>query len=560
MGRKLELPTKLASVTAVLVYTVWLYTAKKNAFRKAMELVARYHDTITASINADMPVIISGITHTDMMAAILKIIDRYNTETSGIPNLLNRPTDDILKRVEKRLDAEVVAYVSGVESKSQHITRVTLPAYVNSMMTHLDTEFRGYLEDVDSEDDVKELRAYYAGMLATMRPRVEKEIAESVTSSTSNRIDRIQEFHRITKLGMLGKYRRTLEIAKKVVFDMDKKNQVKNYVESDIQERIAQVVKSQITYRVLKKYSDSKLSMDDVVHDRSVVAKKVREDTDKEINFRVSNGHIPDILKNNASGVYLRRFQSVSTDKVMNDTQKRNVQALAKKRYERVKKGLEESIKTASFRAPKLLLLASDYYRSVLPEVRNYVAALVIEFSGVLRRSRLEGTQTRVVQFYNMRRVMDYNFFFAMCEEESFDLEKTRASFHAFYSSEIAKARSKMISLARMPYINFLYDDSFEFLQSLSELLFFTDETLRETMDELTSAFHDTLADSIGDILGPGYRRRVRGGAKRFTRGGHGHFRSIRGEHASVRGEQRRRRVCRHPLWRNQPSDRLHHE
>ncbi|CAM9089895.1 unnamed protein product, partial [Ectocarpus sp. 12 AP-2014] len=210
---------------------------------------------------------------------------------------------------------------------------------------------------------------------------------------------------------------------------------------------------------------------------------------------------IPNILRNNASGVYLKRFQSVLTDKVMNETQKRNVQALAKKRYERVKKALEESIKTASFSAPKLLLLASNYYHSVLPEVRNYVAALLIEFSGVLRRARLEGTQTCVVQFYNMRRVMDYNFFFAMCEEESFDLEKTRVRFHAFYSSEIAKARAKMISLARMPYINFLYDDSFEFLQSLSELLFFTDETLRGTMDELTSAFHDTLADSIGAYL-----------------------------------------------------------
>lgn len=501
MRRKLALPTKLASVTAVLVYTVWLYTAKKNAFRKATELVARYHDTITSSISADMPVIIAGITHADMMAAILKILDRYNTETSSIPNLLNSPTEDILNRVERRLGTDVDAYVSGVESKSQKITRVTIPAYVNNMMTHLDKEFRGYLEEVDSEDDVKELRAYYTGMLATMRPRVEKEIAESVSANTRNRIGRLQEFYSITKLGMLAKYRRTLEIAKKVVYEMDLKNQVQNYVESDIQERIAQVVKRQITYPVFKKYSDGELSMEDVVHDSFVVATKLREDTDKEINFRVSNRHIPNILKNNASGVYLRRFQSVSSDKVMNETQRRNVRELSKKRYEVVKKGLEESIQTASFSAPKLLLLASDYYRSVLPEIRNYVAALLIEFSGVLRRSRLEGTQTCVVQFYNMRRVMDYNFFFAMCEEESFDLEKTRARFHAFYGSEIARSRSKMISLARMPYINFLYDDSFEFLQSLSELLFFTDETLRETMDGLTSAFHDSLADSIGTYL-----------------------------------------------------------
>lgn len=501
MRRKLALPTKLASVTAVLVYTVWLYTAKKNAFRNAMELVARYHERITSSINAYMPVIIAGITHTDMMAAMLKLLDRYNTETSSIPNLLNSPTEDILSRVGKRLDADTEAYIATVESRSQQITRVTLPAYVNNMMTHLDKEFREYLEAVDSEEDIKELRAYYTGMLATMRPRVEKEIAESVTSNTRNRIGRIEEFSSITKLGMLAKYRRTLEIAKKVVYEMDLRNQVRNYVESDIQERIAQVVKREITYPVFKKHSDGELSVEDVVHDNFVVAAQLREDTDKEINFRVTNGHIPKILMNNASGVYLRRFQSVSSDKVMNETQKRNVRELSKKRYESVKKGLEESIQTASFSAPKLLLLASDYYRSVLPEVRNYVAAVLIEFSGVLRRSRLEGTQTCVVQFYNMRRVMDYNFFFAMCEEESFDLDTTRARFNAFYSSEIATSRSKMISLARMPYINFLYDDSFEFLQSLSELLFFTDETLRETMDELTSAFHDSLADSIATYL-----------------------------------------------------------
>lgn len=502
--RKFRVPTKLASVTAVIVYTTWLYSAKKNAFKNAMTLVANYHSSITASIDADMPIIISGITHVDMMGAVLALLNRYSIETSKAPNLLNIATQDILDKLQKKMDADVASYVSGVRARSQKITEVTVPSYVNNIMTRLDTEFRQYVEDVDSADDVRELQEYYAGMLATLRPRVEREIVQSIESNTRQRIATIEEFYTISRLGMLEQYRRTVDTAKKVAYEMDLKNQVKNYVRSDIQTRVGHVLRREITYAAFKKYYDGELSARDIVHDGFVVAEKLRRDTEKEIRFRVSNGHIPNILLSNASSIYLKRFQAVTADKIMSDTQKRNINARSKSLYERVKKGLGESVATNSFSADNLLALASDYFGSILPDVKNYVTALLIEFAGVLRRARLEGTQTCVVQFYNMRRVVDYDFFFAMCEEEDFDMGKTRARFENFYSDELQKSRSIMISLARMPHITFLYDDSYEFLQSLSEVLFFMDETIRGTVDELTLEFHELLADSIGTSLDQG--------------------------------------------------------
>ena len=502
--RKLRVSTKLTSVTAVILYTVWLYSSKKNAFKNAMTLVANYHSRLTASIDVDMQIIMSEIQHDDMMGATLALLDRYNTIMSSAPNLLNRPTQDILDTLMKRMDADKASYIADVRAKSQKITDATVPTYIKNIMSKLDAEFRRYVDDVDSVDDMRELQEYYTNMTTTLRPRVEKEIVQVVEFNTRERIEKLEEFYTISRLGMLEQYRRTVDTAKKVLHEMDLKNQVQNYVESGIQARIGRVLQEDITYAVFKKYCDGELSANDIVHDRFVVATKLRRETEKEINFRVTNGHIPNILLNNASGIYLKRFQSVSKDKVMSDAQKRNTNALSKKLYERVKRELEESVATTSFSEENLLELASDYFGSILPDVKNYVTALLVEFSGVLRRARLEGTQTCVVQFYNMRRVMDYNFFFAMCEEEGFDITKTRTRFERFYNEELNRARPMMISLARMPFVTFLYDDSYEFLQSLAELLFFMDETLRQTVDELTLQFHRDLADSVGESLDQG--------------------------------------------------------
>ena len=504
LWRKVAIPAKGATVTAVIVYTMWLYSSKKAAFKNAMLLVSTYHASITASIDRDMPAVMAGITHADMMGSVLKILDGYSQRTSRVPTLLNSATEDILGSVETKMDADVASYLRGVERRSKDVTDSKIPAYVQETMVELDKKFWSYVDDVDSDEDVAELKTYYVGMVKALRPRVEREIRDSVASNTGKRVGLMEEFYGIAKAGVLETYRRTVETAKRVTHEMTLRNQVELLVQSDIQTRIAAALKRDITHSLFRKYAEGEVSMEDVIDGSFVVEGKIRSETESEIRFRVSNGHVSPMLLNKASDVYLKRFGSVSADKVLTDAQKRSVNALSKRLYEEVKVGLAGSVAASSFSAPAMLQLASRYLQRVMPDVKTYVVSLFIEFAGVLRRARLEGTQTCVVQFFEMRRVVDYNFFFAMCEEESFDVERTRVRFEAFYGGEIARSRSRMISLVRMPRITFLYDDSFEFLQSLSELLFFVDETLREAVDAITSEFHDLLADSIGASIDAG--------------------------------------------------------
>lgn len=504
LRKKISAPKKVLVVTGVVLYTAWILASRKKAFKNAVSFVTTYHSKITKSIEKDMPDIMSGLIYDDMMESVLKILDAYSKETATIPQLLNRPTLDIVESLQKSMKYSIDRYLEGIRRKTSHISSVILPNYVQSMMVGFDTEFKRHVKNVDSDEDVLHIVNYYNKMIGTLRPRVFHEVNALFSKNTDSRISRITEFSSVASLGMLETYRRAIDTAKKISTEMNVRNQVKNIIIADIQERTIKLTAREITYDVFEDFVFRGTDIDALLDELYMDATEIRSGVSKEIEFRVSRGHIPSMLVNSASSLFLRRFESVKADKVLTGDQKKSLADYSRNLFETLKASTDKLIETEDYSVTRLQKIADDYLRTILPEARTYVWAIFIEFAGVMRRARLEGSQSCVVQFFHMRRVMNYDFFFAMCEEESFDLDKTRVRFEDMYDSSMKRARSKMISLARMPYITFQYEDSYEFLNDLSELLFFADDSLRTSLDGITDSFHEKLADSVGIALDMG--------------------------------------------------------
>ena len=504
LDKKKSIPVKIITVISVILYTLWLFSNRKQSFKDALSFLTSYHSKISSAIDRDMPGILKGITFDDMMSDVLQLVGAYHEETSDVPVLLNSPTQPIIDKIDERISLDISNYLDGIRRKVDEISTNILPNYVNTIMVNFDKEFQQHVVNVDSQEDVKEIVDYYIRMVTTMRPRVEKELRDVFSENTRQRLERIEEFSSLSKIGLLETYRRTIETAKKIQFEMDIRNQVKNIVVFDIQERLIQVTERNIKYEVFEDHVNDEIDINVLLDELYVDAKDVRSGVEDEIEFRVTNGHIPNILTNNVSKVFLNRLDSIREDNVLTDDQRSSLNSFAQRLFDDLSERVDEIIDSDDLSQETLLGHANRYLKVVLPDIRTYIWAIFIEFGSVIRRSRLEGSQSCIVQFYHMRRVMTFDFFFALSEEESFDTEKTRTRFEDLYESSMRDARSKMISLVRMPFITLQYEDSFDFLNTLSEVLLFTDDALRNMLVSLTSDFHDKLSDSIGIFLDRG--------------------------------------------------------
>lgn len=509
LRKKLANPLKATSISLAILYTYWRYNARKNAFSDALKLVSGFHEEVMSSIETKLPEITEGLSYDDLLQQILLSFEEVENDASEIPNLLTKFTDDLVESMKNKIDAKVNVKINSYNNKASTISS-DVESHVDSIMENLDVRFNKLVEIIGSDDDLEEIQKYYEEMKKTMRPRFITEISQVIIDNIQSRSERASKFADATRDGLLDSYRRMIDVSKAIRGEFISNDQARNLVKSDIQTRIVTIFIRFITYDIFEQFageSDTDVSdqvLRSIVDEHFGIAEEIRNGAKEEIAFRVEFNHLPGLIQNRSSQLYLNRYDTIESDKLLSDAQKKSLHTFTKKSYDSLVKDLEQTDFIELYSLENMNSYAEEYFDEVLPEMKNYVQSIFIEFRSVLTRARFEGTQTCIVQFYEMRRALDYNFFYAMSEEEDFDLDKTLTRFNTFFDESVSSGREKMIGLARMPYIMFLYDDSFDFLTSLSEVLFFTDTKILQSVSELTSDFHDKLADSVGVYMDKG--------------------------------------------------------
>ena len=504
INKKVKNPLKATTLGLFILFTYLLHTSRIDSHKEALNLLSTYHNNVMSSLDSNISEITSGLSYDDILSDVLIVLNSFDSETSAVPNLLTSFTDDLVGSMKEKIDSRVNSVLSSFKERgSSKSVKPSVEEYVDQIMGTLDIKFKTLVDDDD------ELSDYYSDMISVMRPRFVNEISEVIVSNTEERYERASDFYDVSLSGMLESYRRFIDTAKSISNDFIISNQARNLIISEIQSRIVSVFSRVIKYEMFEGFissfetedvEESESKMNDIIDFNFVVAEEIRNGIKEEIEFRVTSGHIPSLITTRISSIFLSRFNQVSGDDVLSGDQQDSLNDMTQNLHD----NLIEQVSNTDIDVYTVEIMngfSDEYLQVVLPEVRNYLIAIFTEFRSVLTRSRLEGTQTCIVQFYEMRRSLDYNFFFTLSEEEGFDLDKTSDRFEVFFSESLSDSKEQMLSLVRMSNILFLYDDSFDFLSSLSEILFFTDEKVRSVIDELTSDFHDQLATSVGESI-----------------------------------------------------------
>jgi len=498
INKKIKNPLKATTIGLFVYFAYFIHSSRVDSREEALKLIASYHNDVMNSLESNMSKITSGLSYDDIVSDILGVLSSFESQTYTVPTLLTSFTNDLIENLKEKIDIDANIVLENFEQKGKSVGP-EVETYVDSIMKTLDDQFR----DTIDEDDI-EIISYYEEMISVMRGRFINEITNKILSNTEDRRKRATEFYNVTVDGLLESYRRFIETAKTISEEFLVSNQARNLVESEIQSRIISVFSRVIKFDMFESSTDeveeSETKFNDLLDLNFVVADEIRDGISEEIQFRVENGHIPGLITNRVSSLYLNRFDKISNDDVLTEDQKDSLNDMTQDLHDKLILQVSNS-ESDVYTTESLGLFSDQYLQVVLPEVRNYLVAIFTEFRSVLTRSRLEGSQTCVVQFFDMRRSLDYNFFFSLSEEEEFDMDKTAERFETFFNDSLSESRDKMISLVRITNILFLYDDSFDFLSSLSEILFFTDEKLRDVIDELTTDFHDQLATTIGTSI-----------------------------------------------------------
>ncbi len=503
IDKKISNPLKATTLGLFIFFAYKIHQSKVDAYAKATELLSSYHQDVMDSIISNIPKIKAGLSYDDLLGKILSELDSFKEDTYTIPGLLTSFTDDLVKLLGNKFDSGVNPILSSFKEETSQIQE-EVENYTDKIMEELDIKFKGIIEDLN-EENLNDLNDFYSEMVETMRPRFISEISKELISNIEERHKNASEFYSVTKEGLLLTYRTFIDLAKAIGNDFILSNQGRNWVQSQIQNRIISVFSRTIKYDMFEdlissdEVQESETRMNSIIDSNFVIATEIRDGIRDELEFRVEKGHIPGLITGRVSSIFLDRFDQVVDHKILSDKQKDVLADLTQELHDNLLDELSRS--ELDFTLDVMNGHSDEYLRIVLPEMANYLIAIFIEFRSVLTRSRLEGSQSTIVQFFEMRRALDYNFLFDMAEEEEFDMDKTESRFNVFFEKSLKESKDKMIGLVRMSNILFLYDDSFDFLSSLSEILFFTDDKLRVVVDEISSGFHDKLAITIGESI-----------------------------------------------------------
>jgi len=500
VNKKIKATTIVVAITIV----VWKYQTYKSTLEKTTDFISSYHETVMERFQLEIDTVIGITNYDNMVSEISNDLSIYEDTMSSVPTLINTNTETLVSNLEDRFNSTALPIIQTFIEDKEVAMYERIPSILDDILSGMDREFSELSESLISSDDTTTMIEFYNKMTLEMRVRFLGEIRATFSADTDERINRVQEFYSAAITGSLLMYQEFIEKAKKMSLMFSGNDQAENYIRSIAQTRISETIVNNLKYSMLTDYANGTMTDDEMtifLEEFFASASVIRNFMHDEIVFRSDNGHVPSILVDRASQLYLNSFDSNSSNKIVSDSQRRSLNNYAKVLYDQLMVYFATTSSVQTYTFESLKGFSDTYLFSILPKVYTYIYAMFVEFKNVLQRSLLEGSQTCILQFFEMRRVLDFEFFFAVCQEQDFDLVETESVYRELYDEQLATARSRMIGYARLPYIMYLYEDSIDFLGVSSELLFFTDDDLRAVIDEITETFHDKMASSVTDFL-----------------------------------------------------------
>ena len=492
----LGLITSGALITSVILDK----KSEDTAYVKLSNFLNGYNDTVD-SITKDIistHVSESMISYDEVVKDILKSLNIFSDKFSSVPTFLNKEKKDLILSLKNEMDEVVVNIINSYVEKWNNFIEEVFLLKLDSMFIDLKQTFEGLLEDIE-EDIKEEMAEYYSKISSDKKKLILESIPVLMSNNIKSREERITGFYEIISSGITSQYGRLITTGKLIQNDFLLTNQAKNYIENEIQESIVNIMDRDLEFSIILSSPEEQIEFRSLNFE---TANETRTSIQSEISFRSEKNHIPRIIENRASDVFIARFKRIENDSILSDDQKTTLKEFAQSSYTGLVENLENSNKV--YESSEMEGYAFNYLQKILPKVNAYMESVFSEFSSILNRAKIEGSISCHTQFFQLRRSMDDHLFFEIAKQEEFDIESTKSKFWEMYDNEMEVAREKMIQFVRLDRISIIYDDSINYLSALLSLFFYSDSLILDKMNSFTYEFHEKLADIVGNSIEEG--------------------------------------------------------
>lgn len=497
----------LGTISIAISFVVWKYVNLRSNSEKIAEYLDTYHEVLVASFETSMVETMEESSYENMMSKVSASMEGFEEVLNNLPELIQESTENLVRNMGSMMDSYVIPTIQSLQLEREETLLTIVPGIIENVFKSMDDTFQGLVSDVGNESASEAFVAFYDEMVSTMKPKFSAELIGLFETNFDSRIERVTEFYNVVKTGNLFVYGEFIRLGKVIFAEFVISNPDESYVHSLVEDRLSQLVINNMRYVNIREFGDQLIDESDV---RSILEPffidptDVRNHVETEISFRIEKNHFPSILQTRMSSLYLSAYDRNTSNNVISSAQQKALNDLLEEKYNIALEKLKDDKNDTVYTLSSLTVYSESHLISMLPKVYTYMMALFIEFKNVMLRARFEGSQTTILRFFEMRQALNYEFFFAMCSENDFDLDATEQAYESMYITEMESARSKMVGFARLSHIMYMYDDAFDFLNASAEILFDKSENLWNIIGEMTSTFHDSLAHDIADLIDVG--------------------------------------------------------
>lgn len=450
---------------------------------KAVELSNGVQHVLTTSVLSQIDKLLVDL----QWGKMLQDVDTFfvNSQFAKVPNLFSVKTPVLIERAADAAESQYERYTQRAHLAQQHILVDKLPMISQLTINNLRVDISQYTSDVALLATFEKNMELVAGSISETTQKVVKE-------NTTARLARLNYiFEQVLRWKSLT-YERFLYQALRIRAEMNPGSQLETWVRLETQEIVVQKhLTPYIQTQLFEQYVGESDAFIQLLDDKYEGESDVYADLEEFFTRRASN--VTSILKSQYSRVYGIRLQTIDSDDLLDDTQKRTLKVYAKS----VREESEASDFVQSSSIGEIRSLYREYGGSLLKQVRVVILAAFLEYEAVSFRAMAEGRQTCIIQFFEMRRALDEAFLFEYTKDRNFDPDLTRTDFLSDFELSMEKAGESMLSLTRTGRILYMYDDARTFVISKANLFFRDDDLILAAVKPLLSDLHDDYASIV---------------------------------------------------------------
>lgn len=503
MNKILTTSSGVIGASAIILLNLLKEKSENASYKFISNFLSEYNEVLIMGLRDSITsyVLENKISYDDVVKDVLLEMNKYVDDISQIPALLNTDKGDIISALRSRMDVSANLVISEYINKWQYFIDNVFEGEISELFNKLDKEINEHMDNINDEELLSDIKSHYDTLSSTKKSLILKNIPIVMKGKLDSRTSRITGFYNIIADGMMLGYGRVITTGKQIVSEYLISNQGKNFVEDDIEDRIVNVLSRNFQFSTMSLSDDEKETLKNF---HFVDAVEIRDGSYNEIIFRTSKNHMPMIIRNRSFDILSNRSSNIQSDVVLSDAQKTNLEAFNKISFDNLSEQLKTTLVTETYTESALLGNSDVYLREMLGKMESYIGAIFSEAESILKRAKGEGIITCTSQFYQLRRSMGLRLFFAIAQEQEYDIEKTTTRFWEIYDTEIVNARAKMISFVRIIRISALFDDSQRFLESLGSLFFYDSKKVHAQVVKTVETIYDQLADIVGDSIDEG--------------------------------------------------------